>query len=152
MDGGLQHVAQAHRAVVAQEQHPAVEDPRHHRGEEPGPGHELEPERAIMGDGGPLRCRTLPTDDLAALQGRTPEDDGRVAAEPVLVGLDHLQGEGRGCGRVEGVATLLEARHGDGGGDPMSRGDDAEGALDLGPGGEHRGVLVLGLRRAAAAL
>ena len=152
MDGGLQHVAQLGTTVIAQEQHPAVEHTRHHRGEETRPRHELEPEGAVMGDGGPCRCRTLPADDLDALSCRTPEDDRHVAAEPVLIGLDHLQGEGCRARRIEGIAALLEARHGDGGGDPMGRGDDAEGALDLGPGGEHHGMRILGLQSAGAAL
>ena len=139
VDGRLEHVAQGLRAVVAQEQHPAVEDARHHGGEEPSTRNELETERAVMRDGSTRGGRALAADHLAALALRTPKDDRHVAAEPVLVGLDHLQREGRGSRRVEGVAALLEACHGDGGGNPVRRGDDAEGALDLGPGGEHRG-------------
>jgi hypothetical protein len=53
------------------------------------------------------------------------------------VRLDDLQGEtGRDRG-VEGVAPLLEDGHAGRRGQPMCGADDAECALDLGPGGEH---------------
>src|SRR5579875_2066277 len=67
-----------------------------------------------------------------------------VPAEPVLVGLDHLEREGGGDRGVEGVAALLEDPHGDARRDPVGGGDDAEGALDLGPQGEHRGKILHG--------
>jgi hypothetical protein len=56
---------------------------------------------------------------------------------------DHLQREAGGDGGIEGIAALFEDRHAGRGREPMGRGDDAEGAEDLGAGGEglHRDLL-----------
>ena len=53
--------------------------------------------------------------------------------------LDHLQRERGRAGRIEGVAAALQNAHADRGRDPVGRGDDPEGAFDLGTGGERIG-------------
>ena len=81
--------------------------------------------------------RTLAADDLdgSALAG-VVDNDRHIAAGAVEMRLDHLQRERGGDRGIEGVAALLQDSHAHGGGDPMGRRDDAESALDLGPGGE----------------
>jgi hypothetical protein len=70
-------------------------------------------------------------------------DENRdVAARPVEMRLHDLEGE---CGRdrgIERIAAPFKDRHADRGGNPVGRGDDAEGAFDLGPGGERIGIDV----------
>ena len=62
-DGGLQHVAQAHRAVVAQDQHEGLERAGHAGRQQPGAGHDVEAEFvAVVLDGGARRGRTLAAD------------------------------------------------------------------------------------------
>ena len=90
-----------------------------------------------MRDGGLGRRRTLAADHLGLALAHVVEDDRHVAARTVEMRLDHLQREGGGDGGIEGVAAFLQRRHADGGRDPVGRGDHAERALDLGPGGER---------------
>ena len=64
------------------------------------------------------------------------EDDRQIARRAVEMRLDHLQHEACGHGGVERIAAPLEDAHADGRGDPVGRGDSAEGAANLGAGGE----------------
>jgi hypothetical protein len=79
----------------------------------------------------------LATDDLGAIAFHIIENDRHIAAGPVEMRLDHLQGEGSGHRGVESIASLLKDRHADGGCDPVRGGDDTEGSFDLGPGRER---------------
>ena len=141
-DRGRQHVAQPHRAVVAQQQHPGVERAGHAGREQAGAGHHVEAFAPVMRDGGAGRRRALAADHLGAAALHVMDDDRHVAARAVQMRLDHLQREGGGDAGVEGVAAALQHRHADRGGDPVGRGDDAEGAVDLGPRGERIGIDV----------
>ncbi len=141
-DGRGQHVGESQRSVVTQQQHPGVEHARHAGGEQPGARHHVEAEAAVVGDGGAGRSRSLAADDLHLAALDVEHDDRNVAARAVEMRLHHLQREGGGDRRVEGVAALLQGRHADRGGDPMGRGDDAERAFDLRPGGEWVGIDV----------
>jgi hypothetical protein len=89
-------------------------------------------------DRGAGGSRALAADDLHGFLPRVVEDHRHVAAGAVQVRLDDLQREGRGAAGVEGVAAALENAHGDGRGDPVRGGDDAERAVDLRAGGEAR--------------
>ena len=135
-DRRRQHVAQRQRAVVAQEQHPGLERAGHAGGEQPGAGHQIEPFAAIMRDGGAGRRRSLAADHLRLAALDVVDDDRHVAAGAVEMRLDHLQREGGRHRGIEGIAAVLQHRHADRGRDPVRRGDDAERAVDLGPGGE----------------
>ena len=73
--------------------------------------------------------------DLAGL-GRV-EHRRHLARRADQMRLDDLQDEAGGDAGVEGVAARLQHRHAGGGGQPVSRGDDAEGAEDFRPCGEH---------------
>ena len=139
-DGGLQHVAQPHRAVVAQQQHPGFEGAGNAGGQQPGAGHHLQAFAAVMRDGGARRRGALAADHLGAAALDVVHDDRHVAAGTVQMRLDHLQREGGGDAGVEGVAALFQNSHADRGGDPVGRGHDAEGALDFRPGGERIGI------------
>ena len=90
-----------------------------------------------MGDGGAGGSRALAAHDDRLAGLGVPEDRRHVAARPAQVRLHHLQREGRGHPGIEGVAAALQHAHADGGADPVRGGDDAEGAVDLGPGGER---------------
>ena len=137
-DRGGQHVRDAHRAVVAQQRHPGVEGAGNAGREQAGAGHEIEAEMvAVMRDGGAGRRRPLPADHLGLAAPHVVQDHRHVAARAVEMRLDHLQGERGRAGGVERVAAALQNAHADRGGDPMRRGHDAEGAVDLGPRGER---------------
>ncbi|MNW15650.1 hypothetical protein D3C71_2142270 [compost metagenome] len=47
IDGGFQHIAHAHRAVVAQQQHPGVKGAGNHRGQQAVAGNQLQPFGAV---------------------------------------------------------------------------------------------------------
>src|SRR5581483_8247737 len=122
---------------------PAAERTRNDRGQRARAGDEAETELvAVVRDRRRLRRRSLRAehDGLAA---RRPDERGQVAARPVQVRLDHLQREaGRDCG-VEGVAALLEHGHTRYGGEPVRRGDHAEGTAELGTRREgHQPILT----------
>ena len=106
----------------------------------PVPGTRSRPSRAEILDGGAGRRGALPADHLRLALAHVIENDRHVAARPVEMRLDHLQREGGGDRGVEGVAALFQRRHADGGGDPVRRGDDAEGAFDFGARGERIGI------------
>ena len=111
-------------------------------GEQAGAGHHVEAFALVMRDGGAGRGRALAADQLGLALAHVVEHHRHVAARAVQVRLDHLQREGGGDRGVEGVAAALQRAHADGGGDPVRRGDDAEGAVDLGPRGEGVGIDV----------
>ncbi len=136
-DGRRQHLAQRQRAVVAQQHHPGLERAGHASRQKAGAGHEFETLAAIVRDAGAGRCWALSTNDFRLAAARVVDDHRHVAAGTVEVRLDHLQGErGRDRG-IECIAALFQHRHANGGRDPMGRGDDAEGALDLRAGRER---------------
>ena len=141
-DRGLQHVAQPHRAVIAQQQHPGFERAGNAGGEKPGAGHHLQAFALVMRDGCLRRRGALAADHLGAAALGVVDDDRHVAAGTVQMRLDHLQREGGGNTGVEGVAAFFQDAHADGGGDPVRRGHDAEGAFDFRPGGERIGIDV----------
>ena len=86
---------------------------------------------------------TLAADHLGVAAVHIIEDDRHVTTRPVEMRLDHLQGEGGGNRRVEGIAAAFERRHAHGGADPVRGGDHAEGTFDLGPRGERVRIDVL---------
>ncbi len=137
-DGRSEDIREAHRAMVAQEQHPRVERPRDHRGEEPVAGHEPQPFRRVVLDRGTGRRRSLPADDLRPSGFRRVEDDWHLPARSDEMRLDDLENKGRGGGGVEGIAPELEHAHARSRCQPVRRRDDAEGAEDFRTGREHR--------------
>ena len=141
IDRRRQHVFESHGAVVAQQQHPGIEHARHAGRQQAGARHHVEAERsrkcAMVSAG---RRRPLPADDLRLAALHVIENDRHVAARPVQMRLDDLQREGGGDAGIEGVAASFQNAHADRGRDPVRRGDHAEGAFDLGPGGERIGI------------
>ncbi len=85
---------------------------------------------------------TLAADHLGAAALGVVDNNRHIAARTVQMRLDHLQREGGGDAGVEGVAALLQNTHADRSGDPVRRGDDAEGAFDFRAGGERIGIDV----------
>ena len=136
-----EHVGELPGAPIAEEEAPGVEGPGNDRRQEAGAGDEVEPEVGEMGEGCGRRGDALPADDVLGPGAGRMEDDRRVAAGAVEMGLRHLQREGGGGGGIEGIATALEHGHADPARDPVRAGDDAEGGGDLGAGREHRGSL-----------
>ena len=106
----------------------------------PVPGTRSRPSVAVMRDRRARRRRPLAADHLGLAAPHVVEDDRHVAARPVEMRLDDLQREGGRDGGVEGVAAALQHAHADRGRDPVGRRDDAEGAVDLGTGGEAVGL------------
>ena len=133
-DGRLQHVAQAHGAVVAQDQHVGLERAGHARRQQTRARHDVEAEViAKMRDGGARRRRALAAHDDGLARLGVPQHRGDVATGTAQVRLYHLQREGGCHAGIEGVAATLENRHADRRADPVRGGDDAERAVDLGP-------------------
>jgi len=125
---------------VAQHQHVGVERTGHAGRQQAGAGDEVESEALVVGDGGAGRHGTLAANHLGLATLHRIQDQRHVAAGAAEMRLDHLQGEGGGHGGIESVAATLQYSHADAGGDPVRRGDDAEGADDLRPRGEGIGV------------
>jgi hypothetical protein len=131
-----QDLAERHRPVIAQQPHPGTERSRHRSGEQPGARDQIEAELAEPRDRRGLGCNTLPANHVAAAIGLAPHQHRRLTERAVGARLDHLQCEAGGGRRVERVAAFFEHAHADGRSQPMGRGDDAEGAADLGSGGK----------------
>ena len=93
-----------------------------------------------MGDGCLGRHHALAAHDLGLALLHRVEDQRRVAAWSAQVRLDDLQGEGGGDRGIEGIAAAFEDAHAHRSGDPVGRSHDAEGAGDLGAGGEGVGI------------
>ena len=107
----------------------------------PVPGIMSRPSAAVMRNRRAGRRRSLAADHLRTGPcGRRYRIDRHVAARPVQMRLDDLQGERGGARRIEGIAAPFEHRHADRCRDPVSRGDDPERAFDFGPGGEGIGI------------
>ena len=136
VDGGLQHVAQSHGAMVAQQQHPGVERARDHGGQQAIAGNQRQAFGAVAfqrGAGG--RAALAAQHFNLARAGRI--EHGRRLAGGRPVRLDHLQHEGAGDAGVEGVAAALQQGHAGGAGQPVGRGHDTEGAEDFRTSREH---------------
>ncbi len=110
-DRRLQNVGERHRAMIAEQHEPAAHRARHHRGEKPGAGDEIEAEFLVACDRRRRRGWALGTQHLRRLFLGAPEDDRHVAARSILVRLDDLEDEARRGRRVEGVAAALEHGH-----------------------------------------
>ncbi len=136
-----QRLGHVQRAVVAQQQHPAVERPRHHRRQQARPRHQSQAQPAEVPDRRPGRRHPLRAKH-PHLAVRRAKDHRQVARGAVQVRLHHLQDQPHDHGRIEGVAAALEHAHAGGRRDPVGRGADAEGAADLGAGGEAHSVSV----------
>jgi hypothetical protein len=104
---------QVHGAVIQQHQHPGVEGARHHRGQQPGAGNEIEAGVPVGADGGGGGRGALAADDLHALAAGVVKDDRCLAPRPAQMGFHHLQGKAGGNGCIEGVSALLQDRHAD---------------------------------------
>ena len=141
--GGLQHVAQAHGAPVAQDHHVGLEGAGDAGGQEARARHDVEAETvAVVGDGGACRRRALAADHLGRRAAGLADHDRHVAAGPAQMRLHDLQREGNGDPGIEGVAAALQDAHADRRADPVGGGHHAEGAVELGPGGERSGIDV----------
>ena len=139
-DRRRQHIGKLHRAVVAQQDHPAVEHAGDAGREQAGAGHHVEPFALVMRDRSAGWRGALAADDLRLALLHVIKNDRHVAAGAVQVRLDHLKRERGGDRGVERVAAALQRAHADRGRDPVRRRDDAERAVDLGPRGEGIGI------------
>ena len=136
-DRGFENVAQLEPAMVAQQRHPAAEGAGNDGGEQARARDQVEAERLIGGDGGRLRSRALRAERLDLPRFSRIEHGWHVAGRSDEMRLHHLQHEGGGGAGVEGVAALFQHRHARGGGEPVGRRHDTEGAEDFGAGREH---------------
>ena len=133
-----QDFAERHRPPIAQQPHPGAECGGNRGGEQPGAGDQVESERLKAADRRRGGGHPLAADHVAAPAGFAPCQDRGLAERAVQMRLDHLQGKSGGGSGVKGVAAFFEHAHADRRGQPMGRGDGAEGAADLGPGGKGR--------------
>ncbi|KAG0920073.1 hypothetical protein G6F32_015782 [Rhizopus arrhizus] len=131
IDSGLQHVAHAHRAVVAQEQHPGVERARDHGGQPAVARDQLQPFGAVAFKRGRGRRGALAAKHLDAPGPGGIEHRGHFTGRADQVGLDHLQHECRCRAGVERVAAAFQQRPARRAGQPVGRGHDTEGAEDF---------------------
>jgi hypothetical protein len=137
-DRRAENLGERHRPVIAQEAHPGAERRGNGGGEEPGARDQIETELAELGDRRGGGRHALTADDLATAVRLAPHEDRGLAERTVQMRLDDLQRESGGRHGVERITALFQHAHADGGSDPVGRGDDPEGAADLGPGGKGR--------------
>ena len=104
------------------------------------PENEIETFRTVALDRGRSRGGPLAADHLGAAAPDVVDHDREDHHRGRTDGLDHLQREGGGGARVEGVAAPFQDTHADGGSDPMGGGDDPECPIDLGAGSEPAGI------------
>ncbi len=136
----VENIAHGHGAVVAQQQHPGVEGPRDGGGQDAAAGDAIQAKGGVGLDRGAGRRHALSAQHLGTTFGRL-EDDRDLAAGPVQVGLDDLQGEACRHGGVEGVSAAFEYGHTGAAGQPVGGGDHTEVAAKLWSRGEagHEG-------------
>jgi hypothetical protein len=139
-DRRRQNIREAHRAVVAQQQHVAVESAGNAGRKKAGAGNEVEPFGLVMGDGGARGRGPLAADHLGSAALHVVDDERHVAARTVEMRFDDLKRKrGRHRG-IEGIPAPLQNAHSDRAGDPVGRGDNPERAVDLRAGCEAVGV------------
>jgi hypothetical protein len=136
-DGVCEHIGEFPGPPVAQHQAPGVECTRNDRRQQPGRRNELHSQIGKLLRCGGGRGNPLAADDMLPPAGRAVQDDRCIAAGAVQVRLGDVQSEARGNRGIEGVAAALQHRHADLAGEPVGAGDDAEGAGDFRPSGEH---------------
>ncbi|QTK82857.1 Hypothetical protein AT6N2_L2196 [Agrobacterium tumefaciens] len=119
IDGGFQHLAHAHRAVVAQHQHPSIEGAGDDCGEQPVAGDQLQSLSGVMPNRCATRGRALCADDFDLVLLFRIKHGRHIPAGAAQMRLDNLQDETGGDGGVEGIATPLEDCHTDRRGDPV---------------------------------
>ena len=120
--GRFQHLGNGPTAVVCQEGQPGRRGSGHDCGEQTAARDEVQTLAAIVLEGGTGGRRPLAAEHLHGSIGPRSKHDGHVAGGAVVVGLDHVQYEGRRHRRVEGVAASLEHRHSRAGGQPVGTG------------------------------
>ena len=135
-DRRLEDVGQRQRPPVAQQRQPGAEGAGHAGGEMPAAGDRVEAQPGEMRDRGGVRRGTLAADHRRRVVAGSARQDRHLAAGTVQMRLDDLEHEARGDGGVESVAAAFEHAHAGGGGDPVRRGDGAEGSLEIGAGRE----------------
>lgn len=141
IDGGFQHIAHAHRAVVAQQLHPGVERAGNDGGQQAVAGDQLEAFGAVALERGGGGRGALAAQHFDAAGAGGIEHRRHFAGGADQVGLDHLQHEGRSDTGVERVAAALEQRHAGRAGQPMGGGHDTEGAEDFRASRKHDAIL-----------
>jgi hypothetical protein len=139
-----QHLGQRQASVVAQHQHPGVEGAGIDRRQKAGARDDVEPFVSVMrhvAPGGATPVRTGP-----AACPRPRAGQGRnLTQRAVQMRLHHVQDETRRYGRIGRRAARLQHLHARLAGQPMGGRDHAEGAHQLGPGGECHGGSFLSL-------
>ena len=131
-DRKLEHVREAPRPEVTQQQEPPVERPRDDGRKEAGPGNRVEAELLESFD---RRCcgrSALRTYDLYLATRRVVHDRRQVAARAVQVRLDDLECEPRSNRRIECIPAALEHGHSRGGREPVRGRDHPERSTQLG--------------------
>ena len=137
VDRGRQHIGQRPGAMLQQHRHPGGERGRH-RGRQQTDARHLFETHGLERCGARRRGRaTLAADRLHATSLAVPQQDRRLAARAVQVGLDHLQHEAARHRGVEGIAAPLQHAHGGLRCEPVRGRGDTERADDFGAGGEH---------------
>ena len=139
LDRVAQHVPQAGDAVVAKQEQPGAERPGHAGREQAVARDQVDAERAERAGRRRPRGRALPADHERPTAPGVEADDRDLTARAGQVRLDDLQDQPGSDRRVERVAALLQHSHPGGRGEPVGRGDHAERASQLRPGGELTG-------------
>ena len=137
-----EHIAQLERAVVAKQQHPAVERAGHDSGKQPRAGHLRKSHPAQPLGARRRREWPLPADHLRRVCARAHDDRRQLAARSVEMRLDDLQHKTSSSSSIKRIAAALQHRHAGLRGEPVRGRDRAEGAADVGTCGEsglHRG-------------
>src|SRR5215218_1118357 len=141
VDRVAHHLREAERTELTEQDHPRVERAWHAGSEQPRTRHQVEAEFLEVRDARRGRRRTL----AAYYQRLGPfgavEDDRDLPTRAVKVGLDHLEGQPCGHGRIESVTPGLQYGHAGRRGQPVRGGNHAVGTDEFWPGSEHAATL-----------
>ena len=138
VDRGLHNLAQRHRAMIAQHQHPPIKGTGHHGRQQSRPRNKRQTLRAVVLHRCGCGCHTLRAQHINAACVDGIEDRWHIPCWTVQMRLHHLQGKRRRYSSIKRVAAFLEDTHADSRGDPMRRGHNPKRASDLWSGGEIR--------------
>ena len=108
LDGIAEDIGQAHGPEALEGEYPRVHCPRNGRGQEAVAGDDVEAQATEVVEGRALRHPALTVDRMDVLGLGLMDENRHLAADAVLVRLEHRQAEGDGRRGVDGVAAMLQ--------------------------------------------
>lgn len=138
VEGRFEDVGQAKGAEALQGERPAAEGGRHTGGQEAVAREDANAQLAEGVHGGGLADPALAGDRVDRAIGGAVDEDGYLAANPVEVRLNQVEGKAGGDRGVDGIPAAVEQALTGAGGKVVSGGNQAAAAHVDRPGGERR--------------